>query len=123
MTRSRLALIHDVELPTGLLCDMQQLFFNVSRNKLRQEIGYRAGRVEKLLDFYSHPGYIAHKVHLFATYDLEWEPLELDDQEVIRLLTFGIDEALELMKKDYCCDSEAALALWLYVGYSNRGNN
>ncbi len=55
--------------------------------ELREETGYRAGRLEKLLDFYSHPGYIAHKVHLFVAYDLEWDPLELDDQEEIRVQT------------------------------------
>ncbi len=31
--------------------------------ELRRETGFRAGKLEKLLDFYSHPGYIAHKVH------------------------------------------------------------
>ncbi len=40
--------------------------------ELREETGYRAGRLEKLLDFYSHPGYIAHKVHLLVAHDLEW---------------------------------------------------
>ncbi|HYT46487.1 MAG TPA: hypothetical protein VEP90_29425, partial [Methylomirabilota bacterium] len=39
--------------------------------ELRQEIGYRPGRLEKLLDFYSHPGYIGHKVDLMVAYDLE----------------------------------------------------
>jgi 8-oxo-dGTP pyrophosphatase MutT (NUDIX family) len=34
--------------------------------ELREEIGYRPGRLEKLLDFYSHPGYIKHKAHLIV---------------------------------------------------------
>ncbi len=37
--------------------------------ELCEEIGYRPGRLEKLLDFYSHPGYIGHKVHLYVAYD------------------------------------------------------
>jgi ADP-ribose pyrophosphatase len=84
--------------------------------ELRQETGYRAGRLEKLLDFYSHPGYIAHKVHLFVAYDLEWDPLDLDDQEEIRVHTFTLGEALAATRQDYRCDPEAALALWLYAG-------
>ena len=53
--------------------------------ELREEIGYRPGRLEKLLDFYSHPGYITRKVHLFVAYDLEWKPLDMEDGEEIRV--------------------------------------
>jgi 8-oxo-dGTP pyrophosphatase MutT (NUDIX family) len=84
--------------------------------ELREEIGYRPGRLEKLLDFYSHPGYMAHKVHLFVAFDLEWEPLEMDEEEEIRVRTFTLEEALAATREDYRCDPEAALALWLYVG-------
>lgn len=87
-----------------------------AERELRQEIGYRPGRLEKLLDFYSHPGYIAHTAHLMVAYDLEWEPLDMEDGEEIRLLTFTLDEALAATREDYRCDPEAALALWLYVG-------
>src|SRR5260221_936833 len=79
--------------------------------------GYCAGRLEKLLDFYSHPGYIAHKVHLLVAYDLEWVPLEMDDEEEIRVHTFTLDEVLKVTGEDYRFDPEAALALWLYVGH------
>lgn len=84
--------------------------------ELREEIGYRPGRLEKLLDFYNHPSYIGHKVHLFVAYDLEWDPLEMDEQEKIRVQTFTLDEALAATRVDYRCDPEAALALWLYAG-------
>ena len=37
-----------------------------AQTELREEICFRAGKLEKLLDFYSHPGYVAHKVHLLV---------------------------------------------------------
>lgn len=83
--------------------------------ELREETGFHAGRFEKLLDLYSHPGYIAHKVHLLVVYDLEWDPLEMEDGEEIRVHTFTLDEALAATREDYRCDPEAALALWLYI--------
>lgn len=86
-----------------------------AERELREEIGYRPGRLEKLLDFYSHPGYIGHKVHLMVAYDLEWDPLEMEDGEEIRIKTFTLEEALAATKMDYRCDPEAALALCLYV--------
>jgi hypothetical protein len=42
-----------------------------AQTELREETELRAGKLEKLLDFYSHPGYVAHKVHLPVAYDLE----------------------------------------------------
>jgi len=84
--------------------------------ELREEIGYRPGRLEKFLDFYSHPGYIGHKVHLLVAHDLEWDPLEMEDGEEIRVCTFTLDEALAATREDYRCDPEVALALWLYAG-------
>src|SRR6266699_507264 len=83
--------------------------------ELREEIGYRPGRLEKLLDFNSHPGYIGHKVHLLLAYDLEWDPLEMEDGEEIRVYTFTLYEALAATRIDYRWDPEAALALWLYA--------
>ena len=84
--------------------------------ELREEIGYRPGRLEKLLDFYSHPGYIGHKVHLLVAHDLEWDPLEMEDGEEIRVHTFTLDEALAETWVDYRRDPEVTLALWLYKG-------
>ncbi len=86
-----------------------------AETELREETGYRPDRLEKLLDFYSNPGYIAHKVHLLVAYDLEWNPLDMEEQEEIRVKTFTLEEALAATKMDYRCDPEAALALWLYA--------
>jgi len=83
--------------------------------ELREEIGYRPGRLEKLLDFYSHPGYIGHKVHLLVANELVWNPLEMEDGDEIRVKTLTLNEALAATKMDYRCDPEAALALWLYA--------
>ena len=83
---------------------------------MSEETGFRADKLKKLLDFYSHPGYIAHRDTLLVAYDLEWELLEMEDGEEIWVHTFTLDEALAATKVDYRCASEAVLALWLYAG-------
>jgi ADP-ribose pyrophosphatase len=106
-------------LPGGKVIDSSPYgIWQKAQTELREETGFRAGKLEKLLDFYSHPGYIAHKVHLLIAYDLEWDPLEMEDGEEIRVHTFTLDEALAATKVDHRCDPEAALALWfsLIVG-------
>jgi 8-oxo-dGTP pyrophosphatase MutT (NUDIX family) len=93
------------------------------QKELRQETGYQAGRVEKLIDFYSHPGYISHRVHVFLAYDLEWDPLEQDRHEEIRVRTYELKEALTETRMDYRFDPEAALALWIYAGKAGRSRH
>jgi ADP-ribose pyrophosphatase len=86
-----------------------------AHKELRQELGYRAGRLDKLIAFYSHPGYVAHKVHLFVASDLEWDPLDSETQEEIQVQTYTLQEAVAATRVDYRCDPEAALALLLYA--------
>jgi len=59
---------------------------------------------------------VSHKVHLFVAHDLEWDPLNMEGGEEILVKTFTLDEALAATRHDYCCDPQAALALWLYAG-------
>lgn len=86
-----------------------------AQRELRQEIGYRAGRLEKLIEFYGHPGYVFHHVHVFLAFDLEWDPLELEKHEEINVQTLTLKEALEATQAANRCDPEASLALWLYA--------
>lgn len=39
---------------------------------------------------------MAHKIYLFVTHVLEWDPLEMEDGEEIRALTFSLKDALAL---------------------------
>jgi ADP-ribose pyrophosphatase len=90
-----------------------------AERELREETGYRPGKLENLLDFHSHPGYFAHKVHVFVARDLEWDPLDLEDGEELLVHTFTIDEALTETRREYRVDPEAALALWIYASNSH----
>ena len=86
-----------------------------AQRELRQEIGYRAGRLEKLIEFYGHPGYVFHRVHVYLAFDLEWDPLELEKHEEINVQTLTLKAALEATQVTNRCDPEASLALWLYA--------
>ena len=86
-----------------------------ANKELRQEIGYKTGRLEKLTNFYSHPGYISHHAHVFIAYDLEWDPLEMEVHEEIKVRTYTVKEALEATMIENRCDPEASFALWLYA--------
>ncbi len=109
-----------LKLPGGKLrsCAEQDLEQEVQR-ELREEVGYQAGWIEPLLHIHSHPGYVAHKVHIVIAHDLEWNPLPQESHEDIRAMTYPLEEALNETLKDYRCDPEAALALWIYARKCN----
>ncbi|SRR5579875_461313 len=86
-----------------------------AQRELRQELGYRAGQLERLIHFSSHPGYIAHRVQVFVARDLAWDPLPPEAHEEIKVQTYPLKEALEATLEDDRFDPEAALALWLYA--------
>lgn len=116
--------VWQLTLPGGKVIDsMPEGILNQAQVELREETGFRAGRFEKLVDLYSHPGYITHKVHLLVAYDLEWDPLEMNEEEEIRVYTFSLDEALSATREDYRCDPEAALAIWMYASNQLRLGN
>jgi len=51
----------------------------------------------------------------FAIYDVEWELLDMENGEEIRVHTLTLDEVLAATREDYRCDPEAGLALWVYA--------
>jgi ADP-ribose pyrophosphatase len=83
--------------------------------ELRQETGYRAERLERLLIVNSLPGCVAQRVHLVAAYDLAWDPLSAEPNETIVLVPLLLSEALAATRMDLRCDPLAALALRLYA--------
>lgn len=60
-----------LELPAGL-CDVAgESPDDVARRELVEEIGMRAGRLEKLCSFVNSPGFCDEVVHVFVAFDLE----------------------------------------------------
>lgn len=96
------------------------------QQELRQETGYKAATIEALLQTSSHPGYLSHTVHLFVASGLEWDPLERERHEEIRVRAYPIKEALTETMIDHRFDPEAAFALWMYAqkyGYLHLVDN
>ncbi|HEU5383748.1 MAG TPA: NUDIX hydrolase [Ktedonobacteraceae bacterium] len=86
-----------------------------AQRELQQEIGYKAGTLDKLIELYDHPGYISHRVHSYVASNLEWDPLELEKREEIQVQTYTLIDALDATREDNRFDPEAALILWVYA--------
>ena len=59
-----------VELPAGTI-DPNEDPLETAKRELIEETGYRAGRMEKLAEFFMSPGILHERMHLFLATELE----------------------------------------------------
>lgn len=104
-----------LELPAGTL-DPNESPETCAVRELREETGYRPGRIERLGGFYLAPGYCSEYQHVFLCSDLSESPLESDDLgEEVQLVAVRLDEALRLAAAGEIEDAKTLGALLLYL--------
>lgn len=102
-----------LEIPAGLMEageDPQE----AAQRELREETGYRAKKWSKLPPIWTTPGFSDEKIHLFFVEDLEWAPLEQDEDEDISLVRMNEDEARSLLDSSEAQDAKTMFALAWY---------
>lgn len=81
--------------------------------ELKEEVGYRAGRLIKFFTFYPSPGYSTERLHLFLATDLRAVSANLEADELIRLKALYLDEAVRLIKTGKIIDAKTIIGLIL----------
>ena len=79
--------------------------------ELEEEAGQRAGRLIKLAEIWTTPGFTDERIHLYAAFDLTAVPQRLDEDEVIERVPMRLEKALDLVWKGELSDAKSALAL------------
>lgn len=60
-----------LEIPAGVRDQPGEPPEETARRELVEEVGMRAGRMERLLSFHNSPGFSDEEMHLFVAFDLE----------------------------------------------------
>jgi ADP-ribose pyrophosphatase len=92
--------------------------------ELMEEIGYRAGRLERLGTFYTAPGFCSERIHLFLARDLRPERRPGDADEFIRPRTVSWTEAIRMAVSGRIHDAKTLAGLFLaahHLGLAARG--
>jgi len=79
--------------------------------ELEEEAGQRAGRLERLGEIWTTPGFTDERIHLFAAFELEPVAQRLEADEVIEVVRVRLDRALEMIWTGELRDAKSALAL------------
>ncbi len=101
------------ELPAGTL-DSGEDPAETAHRELIEETGYRPGRMEKLLEFYTSPGVMTERMHLFLATDLTAGPADLEPEEEIETHLMSWDDALRLVDSGQMRDAKSLVALLMY---------
>lgn len=99
-----------LEIPAGTLEPNEDPDVCAER-ELREETGYRPGRLEKLGGIYVAPGYTTEFIHLYLATDLIEDPLAMDADEDIHTVRMSLEEALRKIEHGEIVDGKSATAL------------
>ena len=83
--------------------------------ELQEEVGYRAGRIERLGEMLTAVGFCDEVVHLFVARDLTPVPAAPEPDEYIEAVPMPLAEALRLLRAGEISDGKTQLALLLYL--------
>jgi ADP-ribose diphosphatase len=104
-----------IEIPAGRI-EPGQIPEETAARELEEETGYRAGKIEKLAEFYVAPGYCEEKIHVYLATGLTQSVQNLDHDEEIEVLHLSLDRAIQMIKSGDIDDAKTVIALMMAVG-------
>ena len=100
-----------LEIPAGGV-DPGESAEDAAQRELQEEVGERAGRLERLCSFFASPGYCDEYMHLYLATELEPSALKADVDENIEVVRLPLSEALQLIERGEICDAKTIVGLW-----------
>jgi ADP-ribose pyrophosphatase len=105
-----------IELPAGTL-DPGEEPLQTARRELAEETGYQARRLELLTTFYSSPGILDERMHLFLATGLTPGPPDLQEGEDIESLALPWQEAMAMVRGGAIRDGKTLAGLLYYHAF------
>ena len=84
-----------------------------ARRELEEEIGVRAGKIEKLVEFYVSPGFLSEKMFVYLATDLTETAQNLEDDELIEIEKFTFSEVFQMIEKNEIEDAKTMIGIIL----------
>jgi ADP-ribose pyrophosphatase len=107
-----------LELPAGGL-EAGEAPELAARRELREEIGFSAGEITKIGEFFLAPGYSTEKLHIFMATDLRPDPLPGDEDEFLSAVVLTAEETLQAVSEGEIRDAKTLATFFLARPYLN----
>jgi ADP-ribose pyrophosphatase len=98
------------EIPAGKLFPGEDPELCAGR-ELEEEIGYRAGTIEKLETFFTAPGFTDEVMHLFKATNLTKTAQKLDHDEVLEVIAIPIEKSISWIRDGTIRDAKTIVGL------------
>ncbi|HET9476160.1 MAG TPA: NUDIX hydrolase [Dehalococcoidia bacterium] len=99
-----------LEVPAGLVDEGEEIEAAAQR-ELQEEIGYRAGHLERLAGFFVSPGFCTEFIHVFLALGLEQSDLAADEDEDITVERVPLAEAARLVETGEIRDAKSIVGI------------
>src|SRR5687768_5554630 len=79
--------------------------------ELEEEIGVKAGKVEKLTEFYVSPGFLTEKMHVFLATELTDTQQNLEEDELLTIERHSFPELFEMIRRGEIEDAKSMVGI------------
>ena len=101
-----------LEAPAGTLNEGERPAEGAAR-ELEEELGFVAGHLEKLSEFYVSPGFCAEKMWVYLATELTETAQRLEEDEVVEVMHLPFSQALEMITSGEIEDAKTIIGLML----------
>lgn len=98
------------EIPAGKL-HLNEDPRNCAHREVEEEIGYKVGKLEPLLSFFTTPGFTDEIIHIFVGTDLKPGKQDLDVDEVLEIVEMSLAKALDMIRDGSIKDGKTIIGL------------
>ena len=105
-----------LEIPAGTLNKGEDPE-SCARRELEEEIGYTAGKIKKMTEFFLAPGYSNELLHLFIAWDLSQSSQILDGDEFVQIERYPKENVIELVMNRKVRDAKTIIGLYMLTDY------
>ena len=102
-----------LEIPAGML-NPGETHQECATRELEEEIGYRAASVSPLVSISPSPGYLREEIRVFLATELVASAQNLDEEEIIDIETYTLDEAVTKVFDGTITDAKTVAAILAY---------
>ncbi|NLW40225.1 MAG: NUDIX hydrolase [Tissierellia bacterium] len=105
-----------IEIPAGKI-EINEEPKETAIRELIEETGYKAGKMEYILEFYTSPGFTNEKIYLFLATELEYVEENPGEDEYIQVKKIPIEKLVDMIDKGEIIDSKTIISIYFAMKY------
>jgi ADP-ribose diphosphatase len=98
----------------------EESWLDAAQRELREETGFRARRMRKMLEMYPSPGFVAEKMIIYAAEKLTPDPAAPDADERITTRKFLLSQLLRWIHRGRIVDAKSVSGILFYARFTHR---